>query len=579
MTVDVPMTAGDQLFFDLSSRDTAFATRLTTFVVTTGTDPNVQTLPAAVHTRAAEGLFRNPTVAGRSPVTTATVRATRSRSTRSCSCSMGHTIRTTRAFTRSRRTWPRPAWGGPDEAAWVKAGEASSSRLGLDDIRMPRSEQFAGAGAVPRLSRSTNNSVSVGVTASEGTSESRLDFQDLNGDRFPDVIGQGGVQYSNMRGGLGATRGGAGLGSARQSTNVAVGASTTLGGNNAVTIANAKSDAAPSGQRPTITAKQGMDMPVLGFSANIGAGTADTEHDLIDINGDGLPDKVYKDGTVALNLGYSFAPAEPWGGGIVNHGQSLDAGGGANLGFNRNHYSLAGGLSLTVGMSKSNETYTDINGDGLPDKIVAGTPLTVRLNTGTGFTAPIAWPGGHGHVAMDKHVSLGGGAYFTFGFYLYGRSRSSSIPVSTSRRTRAAPKSPSATWTATASSTTSSPRRTASSGRAQPDRPHQPLEEGPPPARRRVRSRIHPRRQHLRPAAEPLAAHQGQRLRRPRGRGRRPAGHHLRLRGPALPPPGREFLGYATVSSTTTTPAPPAIPCTARSCATTSPTGSTPRAS
>ena len=35
----------------------------------------------------------------------------------------------------------------------------------------------------------------------------RQDFLDLNGDRFPDVVGSAGVQYSDMFGGLGNTRG------------------------------------------------------------------------------------------------------------------------------------------------------------------------------------------------------------------------------------------------------------------------------------------------------------------------------------------------------------------------------------
>jgi len=71
---------------------------------------------------------------------------------------------------------PLPAkmqWGGLDEGAWVKAAEVSSSRLGLDDIRMPRSEDFAGASAVPRISRSTNTSASVGIGAAKATAKAR----------------------------------------------------------------------------------------------------------------------------------------------------------------------------------------------------------------------------------------------------------------------------------------------------------------------------------------------------------------------------------------------------------------------
>ena len=199
VTLDVPVTAGDQLFFDLSSRDSAFAARLTTFAVTTGTDPNLQTLPATVHTRAAEGLFPQPyrgwAVAGyngNSP------RDSQPIDQNLLVLSGTYDPNNARVYPFA----PNPAaaaWGGPDEAAWVKAGEASASRLGLDDIRMPRSEQFAGAGAVPRISRSINIAVSAGFGASTGDSRSTLEFQDLNGDRYPDVISDGGVQFSRGR--------------------------------------------------------------------------------------------------------------------------------------------------------------------------------------------------------------------------------------------------------------------------------------------------------------------------------------------------------------------------------------------
>src|SRR5206468_11930569 len=229
---------------------------------------------------------------------------------------------------------------------------ASSSRLGLDDIRMPTGAQFAGQSAPARISRSQNTSASVAITASTGRSESQLDFQDRSGDRCPDVVSaSGGVQFSRAAGGLEAGRRGSGPGTPRSNDNQTVGGSTSLGGNVAVAIGNNKGQVVGSGQRSGESAKQGMDMATLGFSADIGLGQSSTDHDLIDINGDGLPDKVFKDGSVALNLGYGFAAAEPWGGGVVNEGTSVDAGGGLNIGFNQDDYSLAGGISLTIGQS------------------------------------------------------------------------------------------------------------------------------------------------------------------------------------------------------------------------------------
>jgi RHS repeat-associated protein len=421
VTAEVAVAPGDQLFFDVTSRDPFFASKLALLEVRVGSDSDndglLDTLvPSVLHTPAVEGLFPQPYRGwaafgynGNPPRDALPI-------------DQSLLVINDSFDANNARVYPfapRPTeflWGGVDEFAWVKAASASSSRLGLDDIRAPRSEQFAGASAVPRISRSINNSVSaLGIGASEGDSDSQLEFQDLNGDRFPDVISSNaGVQYSRAVGGLEAGRRGSGLGSARKSHNVTLNAGINSEGAIAKAVASARGIVAPTGGRPAETSTQGSDMPSLGFGGDIGTGDSDTLHDLIDINGDGLPDKVFEGGSVQLNLGYRFGLAEPWGGGIVNNGETLNAG--VNLGFNLNAYSIAGGLNLGIGTTRSDETFTDVNGDGLPDKIVAGSPFTVRLNTGSGFAAPISWPGGQANVAVDKNISLGGGAYFTFGF-------------------------------------------------------------------------------------------------------------------------------------------------------------------
>jgi RHS repeat-associated protein len=418
VTADFSANAGDQVFFDLSSRDPAFAGQLTLLEVTIA--GNV--VPSASHTPTAAGLFPQPYRGfgaagynGNPPRDAQPINQTL--------LVIDQNFDPNNAF-----AYPflpqadKAQWGGIDDNAWVKASSASSSRLGLDDLRVPTSAQFAGQSAPARISRSDNLSVNVGVAASAGNSQSRLEFQDLNGDRFPDVISaSGGVQFSRAAGGLEAASRGAGPGSARSSDNQSITISTDGAGNIARAISDARGGVSPSGVRPAPASDQSSDMPRLGFGGDVGAGTANAQFDLIDINGDGLPDKVFRDGTASLNLGYSFAPAEPWGGGVISDGITLNAG--VNAGFNLNFYSIAGGLNLGVGDTHSDETYTDINGDGLPDKIVSGSPLTVRLNTGTGFTGPIAWPGGQSTVAEDKHISLGGGVYFTFGFTFLGTAK------------------------------------------------------------------------------------------------------------------------------------------------------------
>jgi RHS repeat-associated protein len=459
LTLNVPVTAGDQLFFDATSRQTNFLEHLGTLEVTTGIAPAGTALPVAVHVRAAEELFPQPYrgwgAAGYNgngeradkPIDQSRLALDKAidQSLLNKAVSDGtYTSESAKAFAfipQQGEPFVYPAdtsdpatavslWGGVDELAWVKPGEMSASRLGLDDIRAPDGSAFAGASAVSRISESTNDAHSVGggvgggdnagasgsANVSEGDSRSLLDFQDLNGDRFPDVLGNGGTQFSSMTGGLEATTRNNGVGNARKNNNVSYGGS--VGGTIPVSIGNGSGNVDTSGQKTAQTGLHGNEMPSLGFGGDLGGGTSDTEYDLIDINGDGLPDRVYEDGTAKLNLGYEFAePAEPWAGGVINDGDTVNAG--VNMGYNSDFYSLGGGLNLGTGTSKTDETYADLNGDGLPDKVIAGSPLKVRLNTGAGFAAPIDWRGGHGKVAVDKHISLGGGVYFTFGFEIY----------------------------------------------------------------------------------------------------------------------------------------------------------------
>ena len=83
----------------------------------------------------------------------------------------------------------------------------------------------------------------------------------------------------------------------------------------------------------------------IGISGNFSEGDDEIKHSWMDVNGDGLPDKVYQGGEVALNLGYKFAPKEQWGYSQVREGESVDYGGG--LGVNFGNWSIAAGVSLS----------------------------------------------------------------------------------------------------------------------------------------------------------------------------------------------------------------------------------------
>jgi RHS repeat-associated protein len=164
----------------------------------------------------------------------------------------------------------------------------------------------------------------------------------------------------------------------------------------------------------------GSQMVSLGLSGGLGTGSSSVPYDLLDVNGDGLPDRVTVSGgalSVGFNLGYGFAPSEPWGVGALNEGSSDSASIGTNLGFNGGIYDYAGGASLSRNLSETSAMLTDINGDGLPDRITRnGSALSVGFNTGSGFLADTAWGGApDGAFATTRATSIGGGAYFTVG--------------------------------------------------------------------------------------------------------------------------------------------------------------------
>ena len=128
-----------------------------------------------------------------------------------------------------------------------------------------------------------------------------------------------------------------------------------------------------------------------------------TVHELVDINGDGLPDDLYRPYVrawsgqpelisnllVRLNTGSGFGPVEDWG-------------------------TIQGkGIRDTLG-SITTHDLIDINGDGLPDDVYRPRPprsgdykpldhYLVRLNTGSGFGPVQSWGDGLGGTLHDSH--------------------------------------------------------------------------------------------------------------------------------------------------------------------------------
>ncbi|MFG2053333.1 SpvB/TcaC N-terminal domain-containing protein [Micromonospora sp. NPDC048930] len=430
----VAAQAGDDLAFDFSTRDTTLAGYLTS----AGADVDGVTEQAGVHSAAVEGAFPQP-YRGWAAIGYNGNRDRAGQPVHQADLVIDEHFgdqlpdsvdpqAQKDAFSADPRVDPpkvAPFSPSPRDQRWgsgahsyVTRTKASSSRLGVASIDLPEPADFTGV-AVPRVSRSRQVSVtgsvgggigSVGGSVATGDSSGELDFIDMNGDHFPDVVGSGGIQYTDPTGGLGATRGSLPDGAVRRSGTTSGNASA---GSAARTITTGRGQAAPSGTTTANAADAGNDMPPLGVGGSMGTSSSDTRFDLLDVNGDDLPDRVYSDGRVALNLGYRFGAAEAWRNpAALNDGHGSDSG--LNIGFNTDFYGFAGGASFSQGSTGTNATMADMNGDGLLDRVYAGTPLRVGINTGNGFQPPVPFNGSLSGLTSDRNAKLGGGAYFTF---------------------------------------------------------------------------------------------------------------------------------------------------------------------
>src|SRR5262249_28084701 len=157
----------------------------------------------------------------------------------------------------------------------------------------------------------------------------------------------------------------------------------------------------------------------------LGGGTDEVVRDLIDINGDGLPDRLLRQGSellAALNLGYRFADPMVWARdpasddgtariATINKASSSSAPIDPSLSYNDGIYGFSAGASLIKNDSRVEHSLVDINGDGLPDLVrPQGDHLSVAFNKGNGFADPIRWNGAP-TIAKSRNSGFGVGTY------------------------------------------------------------------------------------------------------------------------------------------------------------------------
>ncbi len=274
----------------------------------------------------------------------------------------------------------------------------------------------------------------IGGSKSSGPVKTELDLVDMNGDRYPDLVSPYGIVYNHGTPGSGFDGSAAvtnlgimGEGALRKTDSKSISLSYSGG-----TLYNTSDS---SGQEFKMT----VSKPTLG----VGYGSSRTTVELIDINGDGLPDRVYRDGgsiIVRLNLGgnhfgeHEDWTAAPWSIGDISRQSrvgsvspnavratdtvsvNVSMGGGGGGGMSGGSGSYGGGISATMSMSGSRTIVdlVDVNGDGLPDLVMKTNEnnfLSVRINRGNGFGPEIPWytPGWGTQIGQGATARLFGG--------------------------------------------------------------------------------------------------------------------------------------------------------------------------
>ncbi len=314
-------------------------------------------------------------------------------------------------------------------AAFIDGDRLRPGRYGGDTFRRLEESGSDGAsgGRLPFVRKSRSSSVDMSASAlgasfgrNESSSWQYAGLQDMNGDRFPDL-----VRFDDSKDGASSFLVTPGSGGGFGSTETYalgragwLGMSETkawsFGGSLLGSAGGIQMIFSPMGEASAAKAQSAGDsQPGIDASINGSFGSSCQTALFSDLNGDGLPDFVARSGEgafgVALSRGDgSYGPETAWGSGIemdafegiaggigeiplqgVSHTAVSSIGGNLSVSFSVGGVGIGASFGLSGNSNSTLSSLADVNGDGLPDLVAkkeGESFFRVRFNRGDRFS-------------------------------------------------------------------------------------------------------------------------------------------------------------------------------------------------